>query len=153
MATATTLQPLQAAVEPSPPFIDRYLAYLLARASHRISSGFHQQLSAIGVSVSTWRIIASLQAGAVSVGELATRVLLAQPTLSKALDKLVDEGLLVRQRAPNNRRSVKVQLTAAGQVLLEQLIPLANQYESACFDHLSDAERGQLVALLQKAII
>ena len=132
-------------------FIDRYLAYLLARASHRISSGFHRQLSAMGVSVSTWRIIASLQSGSVSVGELAKRVLLAQPTLSKALDRLATEGLLLRERAPDNRRSVRVELTPAGQDLLDQLIPIANQYESACFDHLSDAERSQLVALLQKA--
>ncbi|MFW2422637.1 MAG: MarR family winged helix-turn-helix transcriptional regulator [Porticoccaceae bacterium] len=134
-------------------FIDRYLAYLLARASHRISSGFHRQLSAMDVSVSTWRIIASLQSGSVSVGELAKRVLLAQPTLSKALDRLATEGLLLRERAPDNRRSVRVELTPAGQYLLDQLIPIANQYESACFDHLSDAERSQLVALLQKAIV
>ena len=62
--------------EPPAPFIDRYLAYLLARASHRISSGFHRRLAEIGVSVSTWRIVASLQLAPLSVGELAERVLI-----------------------------------------------------------------------------
>lgn len=139
--------------EPPAPFIDRYLAYLLARASHRISSGFHRRLAEIGVSVSTWRIVASLQLAPLSVGELAERVLLAQPTLSKALDKLVADGLVERQREPNNRRSVTVRLTAAGRELCATLVPLANAYEAACFNHMSDDQRRQLVALLQQAII
>jgi DNA-binding MarR family transcriptional regulator len=142
----------QSAAAPAP-FIDRYLAYLLARASHRVSSGFHAQLAERGVSASTWRVVASLQAGPLAVGELAERVLLAQPTLSKALDKLELEQLVRRARDPSNRRSVTITLTEQGQQLCTELVPLANHYEAVCFSHMSDAERGQLVALLQKAIV
>ncbi len=154
MANAALTAPLTTVAPPAEPapFIDRYLAYLLARASHRVSSGFHALLAERGLAASTWRIVASLQAGPLAVGELAQRVLLAQPTLSKALDRLEQEQLVSRARDPDNRRSVAITLTAAGRQLGSELIPLANHYEAACFDHMSDAERSQLVALLQKAI-
>jgi hypothetical protein len=44
----------------TPEFVDSYLPYLLARASFTISSEFHAQVEAAGLTVSEWRILASL---------------------------------------------------------------------------------------------
>jgi hypothetical protein len=41
-------------------FVDDYLLYLLARASHAASAGFHARLKARGVAVSVWRVVATL---------------------------------------------------------------------------------------------
>ena len=41
-------------------FVDDYLLYLMARASHLISSEFHEQLRRRGVSVPVWRVLACL---------------------------------------------------------------------------------------------
>ena len=41
-------------------FVDHYLAALLAQASHLISSEFHTVVRANGLSVSEWRVLASL---------------------------------------------------------------------------------------------
>ena len=38
-------------------FVDGYLAFLLAKASHLVSGGFHRQLKELGVSIATWRIL------------------------------------------------------------------------------------------------
>jgi hypothetical protein len=57
-------------------FVDDYLAYLLARASHLISSEFHAVVQASGISLMEWRVMASLSGKeALSIGELADIVL------------------------------------------------------------------------------
>ncbi|MFC7542899.1 hypothetical protein ACFQU2_30300 [Siccirubricoccus deserti] len=41
-------------------FIDDYLLYLMARASHVVSDEFHEQLRRRRISVPVWRVLASL---------------------------------------------------------------------------------------------
>ena len=65
-------------------FVDRYLLYLMAQASHRISAEFHNRLTAEGVAVPTWRILASLYPDAtLSVGQLARACLTKQSTMTR----------------------------------------------------------------------
>lgn len=133
-------------------FVDGYLAFLLAKASHLVSGGFHRQLKELGVSIATWRILAVLRDGARPVGDLADRVLLNQPTLSKTLDRLERDGLIKRSREEANRRSVTVSLQPRGRALAAKLIPLANAHEGEAFAALSPAERKSLVRMLQRTI-
>jgi DNA-binding MarR family transcriptional regulator len=133
-------------------FVDGYLAFLLAKASHLVSGGFHRQLKELGVSIATWRILAVLQDGARPVGDLADRVLLNQPTLSKTLDRLERDGLIKRSREAANRRSVTVSLEPRGRALAAKLVPLANDHEGEAFSALSLAERKALVRMLQRTI-
>ena len=53
-------------------FVDNYLAALLAWASHLISSEFHAVVRENGLSVSEWRVLASLAGGEpIAIGQLA----------------------------------------------------------------------------------
>lgn len=133
-------------------FVDGYLAFLLAKASHLVSGGFHRQLKELGVSIATWRILAVLRDGARPVGELADRVLLNQPTLSKTLDRLERDGLIKRSRGAANRRSVTVSLQPRGRTLAATLVPMANAHEGEAFSALSPSERKALVRMLQRTI-
>lgn len=133
-------------------FIENYLAFLLAKTSHLVSTQFHAKLKALGVSISSWRILASLRDHDRNVGELADMVLLNQPTLSKILDRLQAKELVRRNRDNNNRRNVVISLTPAGQQMVEQLIPLANEHEARVFAHLSAKQRGDLVAMLRSTL-
>ena len=133
-------------------FVDGYLAFLLAKASHIVSGGFHRQLKEIGISIATWRILAVLRDSARPVGELADRVLLNQPTLSKTLDRLEREGLVSRTRGVGNRRSVTVTLQPRGRALAAKLVPLASAHEADAFAALTQAERKALVRMLQRTI-
>ena len=137
---------------PGGSFVEGYLAFLLAKTSHLVSGGFHARLKGLGVSISTWRIVAVLQDRGRPVGELADMVLLNQPTLSKALDRLEKDGILERYREDSDRRSVSVRLLPRGRALAEQLVPLANAHEQAAFAHLDDDDRLALVAMLQETI-
>src|SRR4051794_41972219 len=86
-------------------FIDDYLLYLLARASHLISAEFHEQLRRRGISVPVWRVLASLVGSAgETVTGLAETCLLQQPTMTKLLDRMVRDGLVKRSQDTRDRR-------------------------------------------------
>lgn len=126
------------------PFLDDYLAYLLARASQLVSSGFHAQLKDRDVPFTTWRVLASLHGGEMSVGALAAVVLLNQPTLSKVLDRLEADGLVRRRRYASRRRNVFVASTAKGRRLADGLMGAAKTHET---EVLAGMKRGEATAL------
>src|SRR5215203_1679934 len=104
-------------------FIDDYLLYLLARASHLVSSEFHQELRHRGVGVPVWRVLASLvgsERGETVTG-LAEVCLLQQPTMTKLLDRLVRDGLVRRSQDGRDRRVVRVGLTPRGETIAREL--------------------------------
>jgi len=146
---ATSLSPDEAE---QPSFVENYLAYLLAKASHTVSSGFHKKLKQHNVPISTWRILGSCQNQERTVGELAQLVLLNQSAMSKTLDKIEKDGLIQRRKDPSNRRAVYISLTAKGLALVGRLIPLANEHELQVFAHLDDTERQLLRKILKSTI-
>lgn len=50
----------------------------------------------------------------ISLAELNRHVLLSQPAMSRMVDRLVDRGLVVRERASDDGRSVRLSLSDAG---------------------------------------
>lgn len=119
-------------------FVDGYLLYLLARASSVASAEFHQQVRAQGMSISVWRILASLKGTGqgLTVGELARSCLANQPAISKTVDKLVDQGLLERHADTQDRRRVWVRLTPAGEQRVDGLIDRAMDHQARLLDAL-----------------
>jgi len=103
-------------------FIDDYLSYLLARASHLVSRQFHAQLKPRGMAVPVWRVLSTLSDGdGLPVTELAKITLFKQPTLTKVIDRMSKQagraprlrarspqgaGLYHRQGTRPDRRSV-----------------------------------------------
>jgi DNA-binding MarR family transcriptional regulator len=57
--------------------------------------------------------------GPLSLAELAAAEQVRPPTMSRIVDFLVDEGLATRDMAPNDRRSVRIEVTAKGRTLME----------------------------------
>jgi DNA-binding MarR family transcriptional regulator len=50
----------------------------------------------------------------ISLAELNRHVLLSQPAMSRLVDRLVERGLVERERAPDDGRSVRLSLSPAG---------------------------------------
>lgn len=59
--------------------------------------------------------------GPIAVGELAERLQLAQPTVTRALKPLEDEGFVEARRAKGDGRSKRLGLTAKGEALLVRI--------------------------------
>ena len=134
-------------------FVDDYLLYLLARASHLISAEFHEQLRRRGISVPVWRVLASLVGSSgETVTGLAESCLLQQPTMTKLLDRMVRDGLVKRTQDTNDRRVVRVSLTTRGEVMAADLVQAAKQHEAEVLARHPEAEAMAIKALLRAII-
>lgn len=131
-------------------FVDDYLLYLLARASHDASAGFHAQLRAAGVAVPVWRVVATLYGApdGETVGTLAAACLMQQPTMTKLLDRMARQGLVERQR---EGRQTRIRLTGAGLKLAAEFVPRARAHEASLL--AQHAEAAPLLKSVLKAII
>lgn len=136
-----------------PGFVDDYLAYLLARASHLISSEFHAVVEASGLSLLEWRVMASLSGkDALSVGELSDIVLAKQPTVTKLVGRMAESGWVRRVDAPHDKRQSLVSLTAAGQRKVKPLLAQARAHEFVVTSALGADQTQRLKSVLKNII-
>ena len=133
-------------------FIDGYLAYLLARASHLISGQFHEHLATRRVPVMQWRVLAALWDGPKSAREVADIILQKQPTVSKLLERMERNGLVSREPDADDRRRIVVSLTAQGRAVAGPLIDAAREHERAVLEPFGRGNAATLVGVLQRLI-
>lgn len=141
-----------AKVEPvDPSFLDDYVLYRMALASHHMSAEFHAIVREQGLRVPEWRILATLASyEPQNVTQLCEKVLYDQPRLTKTIAKMVEAGLLDRCQDESDRRVVNVTLTAHGRTLVADLIVKARDHEVRALKGLTPTERKQLKTVLRK---
>jgi DNA-binding MarR family transcriptional regulator len=111
-------------------FVDDYLPALLAQASQLISGEFHRVVRTQGVSVSEWRVLATLAGNEpLSIGRIAEITTIKQPTVTRLLDRMEAKGLVERLEKDGDRRITLVTITPAGSRMVARLIPLAREHE------------------------
>jgi len=134
-------------------FVEGYLAYLLARASHLVSRQFHAQLRDAGLALPQWRVLAALaDSDGRTIGELARMALTPQPTMTKIVDRMEAEALVVRAPAPDDRRSTLVRITPKGRGAVAPLIVRARSHETEVLRGLSAGEADLLKQVLGRLI-
>jgi DNA-binding MarR family transcriptional regulator len=83
--------------------------------------------------------------------DLQDRLLLAQYNLSRLLDRMEKEGLISRERSPDDARSQLLRATGAGKALRRRMWPIyAAAIQAAIGDKLSDAQALKLAELLSR---
>jgi DNA-binding MarR family transcriptional regulator len=70
--------------------------------------------------------------------------------LTRVIDQLAERGLLERVRRDRDRRKVELQLTPAGRVAVESLIPLVVDKLNLALDDFTKTEVQELIRLLVK---
>jgi len=130
-----------------------YLAYALCEADRAVHHGLAEALVAEGVSVEQWRILRALSDGrGHTMGDLAEAALMPQPTLTKAVDRLVDGALVYRRQDDVDRRRVAVYLSDRGRGLVTRLDRRADDHHREITE-VFGAERSQrLVRELERLV-
>lgn len=134
-------------------FVDDYLPALLAQASHLISGEFHRVATALGVTVSEWRVLATLAGNEpMSIGRIAQITTIKQPTVTRVLDRMQAKGRVERMVNDGDRRITLVRITPAGTKVVAKLIALARQHEQRVLQPFG-VERSQTLKSTLQAII
>jgi DNA-binding MarR family transcriptional regulator len=107
----------------------------LTRAQRYAAQGLSRQLAEDGCTLDQWRVLRVLADGEGHLmGEVAAGLLLAQPTLTRVVDGLVDRGLVYRRVSDADGRKVAVHLSRQGRLRLVRLDAIVTAHETALHD-------------------
>jgi DNA-binding MarR family transcriptional regulator len=85
------------------------------------------------------------------LGELSQRLMVSNGNITGLVDRLVAQGLLDRQPAPNDRRAQLVKLTPDGRRVFRAMASMHEEWVASIFADLTAAEQETLMRLLGKA--
>ena len=132
-------------------FVDGYLGYLLGQANHALYREFDGHVRAAGLTSIEWRVLATLHDGRpLTISQLAHEVLSKQPTVTKLVQRMGDQGWLRLQDDPADQRRTLVSATAAGRRLARPLVDKARAHEARLLRSLGANEKAALRKLLAK---
>jgi len=83
---------------------------------------------------------------------LVERLSLDKAWISRAVDALVSDGVVVKRPHEEDRRSVKISLTALGRIRAEKLENTLNQHAAQVFEHIAFDKHAQIHDALETLI-
>jgi DNA-binding MarR family transcriptional regulator len=100
------------------------------RMLNRIVTGiFDSKFRAFGVRASQYNLLVVIAAhGPLAPTDVCKRLCLEKSTLSRDLDRLIERGLI--DATPGPRRSLQLQITTAGEELIQKMSPAWHQAQS-----------------------
>jgi len=120
----------------------------------QVRAGFFDQWLSIDVTMPQFKtlvLVYGSDSGSQRMGQLASSLGVAMSTATGIVDRLVEQGLLVRQEDPEDRRLVVVRLSEGGRETLERPHRVSQQRMLSLLDRLS-TEDLRLVARAMAAL-
>jgi DNA-binding MarR family transcriptional regulator len=97
-----------------------------------------------------YRLLAMIADGAERASQIAGRLALTKPTVSATIDTLVERGLVTRAVVDDDRRALRLQITAEGRAVLGAADRAMREQLDDLLIHVDDPDAVQL-ALAQLA--
>lgn len=137
------------------PLLDKFWevvppAWFQARAQIRGAAAEQFNLT-----VEQFQVLRRIRRGFDSVSAIAEDARTSRPAVSKAVDGLVNRGLVSRLTDPNDRRHIQLSLTEEGARVMNGIFGEANRWLEAKFARLTPDESAQVLDaldLLQKTL-
>jgi DNA-binding MarR family transcriptional regulator len=120
----------------------------------RLLQGLEKMLKASKLSQTQYNVLRILRGSSpdgLACREVGARMMTRDPDVTRLLDRMETNGLVLRTRDNSDRRVVKASLTNKGARLLASLDDPVAKCMEKLLGHLSDAQLGQLSALLDTA--
>jgi len=109
--------------------------------------------SCCGVTISQCHAIVEIgRSGEISLNELAELLVLDKSTMSRTINKLVEDGLVIRELDPEDRRYVKIKLTDKGVEIFKSIEESMDRYYKAIFNSIPEEKKEQVLDSLKLLI-
>jgi len=144
-------------MSPSTPFVHRNLPRLLLQAREAVMLHTRPSLREHGLSDQQWRVLRVLgehahQTAGVETGRVAREAFLLGPSLTGVLTRMERDGLISRERCPQDARRTVVRASAEGLALVQRLSHTIEAHYAWMEEQLGKARLAQLYALLDELI-
>jgi MarR family 2-MHQ and catechol resistance regulon transcriptional repressor len=128
-----------------------HLRLVLWKAAKAVEQIDRASISSTGLCLSDFTILeVLLHKGSTPVNTIGRKVLLTSGSMTTAIGRLQQRGLVRRKTDPKDRRVTNVDLTAKGRQLIEQAFEQHRTNLERAFQHLDQNERAGLQRLLKK---
>ncbi|MDQ2102826.1 MarR family winged helix-turn-helix transcriptional regulator [Azospirillum isscasi] len=132
--------------------LTRFLPYRLSvlsnTVSHTVAKLYEKRF---GITIPEWRIIAVLGGReTLSAGEIAQRTAMDKVQVSRAISRMLDSALILREAGDTDRRKALLTLTPKALDIYTQIVPLALAYEDQLTHALTEEEAALLDRLLTR---
>jgi len=132
--------------------LQHFLPYRLVntaeRTSHALSTLYADKFD---MSIPEWRIVATLGSeNNLTAKVIGQRTQMDKVTVSRAISRLSDKAFVDRQKDPQDGRSLKLNLSKAGQKVYRTLIPAVLAWEQQLTTEFAPEEMEQLHMLLSR---
>lgn len=133
--------------------LESFLPYYFYLIAEGLGQRFRTVLKPHGVTVRRWRILMVLMNnGCCNMTELKKKSLIEQSALSRVVDQMERDELVVRRPKDGDNRIIEVFLTDQGRKRYSELLPLAQTYSESIVSGMPKRERTALVKSLKKVL-
>ena len=141
----------------STPFVHRNLPRLLLQAREAVMAHTRPSLREHGLSDQQWRVLRVLgehahEPAGIETGRVAREAYLLGPSLTGVLSRMERDGLIVRERCPQDARRSVVRATALGLDKVQALSQTIEAHYSWMERQLGKGKLRQIYALLDELI-
>jgi MarR family 2-MHQ and catechol resistance regulon transcriptional repressor len=124
---------------------------VLARAYHSIAGYIEGSITAQGLILSDFMVLeVLLHKGPLTISAIGDKVLLASASMTSAIDRLEERGLVQRRSCNSDRRIRLVELTECGKAFIEEIYARHEKDLEFIASELSEAERKTMYEGLKK---
>ncbi|MFK7996192.1 MAG: MarR family winged helix-turn-helix transcriptional regulator [Granulosicoccus sp.] len=134
--------------------LSAYAPYLMNRIMHRYNQSLQAVMAEQGLSIPKMRALAALAAnGSLTVNELTVFAVSEQSTMSRTLDQLEVDGLVVRTASKRDSRVRVIELTESGRNIYRRIWPEMHAAEEALFAQIPQKQRDNFVNTLTQILL
>jgi len=127
------------------------LPYLMNRVTTRANQLWVRTLREHGLTIGRWQVLSVLtQFDGSRIGTIADLSGGEQPAVSRVVDQMERDGLVIRRPSLQDSRAVEVWITDRGRGIIEDLMPEANAFVERMLRKLDDSEVRLLKSLMER---
>ncbi len=132
--------------------LQQFLPYRLSVLSNRISDSLaNKYRKRFGINVHEWRILSALgEEKKLSAVAITNRIAMDKVTVSRAVKRLIEKGLIIKGLDSKDQRSYALALSVDGIKMYQQLVPIALAHEQEVIANLTSKDKENLLELLLK---
>ncbi len=131
--------------------LEEYVLYHLVRTSATYTEEMAKSLKRYRLDTMKWRVLMLLNdKSPSSVGELARRSVTKMPTLTRVLNRMEAEGLIIRQAQELDKRVVQVTMTPKAAAVLRAVQSIGQKIFERAFEDVSEDEIAALTDVLRR---
>jgi len=133
--------------------LEEFLPYRLSIAANAVSKRIAKTYAPYKLSRTQWRVMAVLASSDKMTAQMvADKTGMDKTTVSRAVGKILERGLIRRGASEQDGRSAPLSLSAEGRAMFAAIAPEALRQEEALKEMFSDTDLKMLASFLDKLV-